>query len=91
MRADRNTFRSWLHIEFLFIEQLFIVPLAIYNFLFICGFSYDMTGNQLCEHMHLNQFFLFRFRKRTDYTGASGSQVILLQYLVRIPVTFISR
>ena len=61
------------------------------NFLFICGFSYDMTSNQLCEQMHPNQFFLFRFRKRTDYTGASGSQVILLQYLVRIPMTFISR
>ena len=41
MRADRNTFRSWLHTEFLFIEQLFIVQLTIYNFLFICGFSYS--------------------------------------------------
>ena len=83
--------RSDLHIEFLFIEQLFRVQLAIYKFLFIFWFSYDMTSNQLCEHMHPNQFFLFRFRKRTDFTGASGSQVILLQYLVRIPVTFICR
>ena len=63
MRANRNTFRSGLHIEILFIEQLFIVQLAIYNFLFIYGLSYDMTSNQLCEHMHPNQFFLFRFRK----------------------------
>ena len=42
MRANRNTFRSGLHIEILIIEQLFIVQLAIYNFLFIHGFSYDI-------------------------------------------------
>ena len=91
MRANRNTFRSGLHIEILIIEQLFIVQLAIYNFLFIYGLSYDMTSNQLCEHIPPNQIFLFRLRKRTDYTGVSGSQVILFQYLVRIPVTFICR
>ena len=64
MRANRNTFRSVLHIEILIIEQLFIVQLAIYNFLFIYGFSYDMTSNQLCEHMHPNQLFLFKLWKK---------------------------
>ena len=55
------------------------------------GFPMTWQVIYSCEHTHPNQFFLFRFRKRTDYTGVSGSQVILFQYLVRIPVTFICR